>query len=501
MLFNSYGFVFLFFPLVLAGYAICQRAVRGLSGGRWGSLFGKLFLFAASLVFYGWSHPGSLPVLLGSMAFNYGLYRQMEGSLRKKTVLAAGVAFHLALLACFKYLGLGGAAPLGISFFTFTQIAFLAEGFRGNLKQVKALSYGLYVSFFPKVMQGPIALPEEMLGQFDKEKEGTGWEGIYRNLYLFVLGLFKKVLIADTLGSAADFGYANLSALNAGDGLVVMLSYTLQLYFDFSGYCDMAMGIGGMLGISLPLNFRSPYKASNILEFWKGWHITLTKFFTQYVYIPLGGSRRGKIRTYLNTLLVFFLSGIWHGAGWQFIVWGLMHGILYVLTRIYGDWRKGRNGRPGDGERSGSGDKGDKKPHLPGGGLCHCLKVFLTFLYVNIAWIFFRAPSLKEALTLVRTIGGFSFGKINWNLAGCFNLEEFWYVIKILGLDRWQYGHYLLMALILAGTLLLVFFGKTAREYADKAKPGALNGMVMALLFFWSVLSFSGVSSFLYVNF
>ena len=129
------------------------------------------------------------------------------------------------------------------------------------------------------------------------------------------------------------------------------------------------------------------------------------------------------------------------------------------------------------------------------------MKVFLTFLYVNIAWIFFRAPSLKEALTLVRTIGGFSFGKINWNLAGCFNLEEFWYVIKILGLDRWQYGHYLLMALILAGTLLLVFFGKTAREYADKAKPGALNGMVMALLFFWSVLSFSGVSSFLYVNF
>lgn len=498
MLFNSYGFVFLFFPLALAGYSLSRKAGTLFRGGIYASGLRKLYLFGVSLLFYGCLYPEYLPVLIGSMAVNYGLYCQMAdcgsrpgtadgqagGRLcrNKKAALLAGLAVNLGALACFKYVGTGEFVPLGISFYTFTQIAFLMEAYRGNLKQVSALSYGLYVSFFPKMIQGPIALPGEMLPQFQKSWQKADWEQVYRNLYLFVLGLFKKVLIADTLGKAADFGYANPGALNSGDGLIVMLAYTLQLYFDFSGYCDMAMGIAGMFGISLPLNFQSPYKASNILEFWKRWHMTLTGFFTKYLYIPLGGSRKGKARTYLNCLLVFLVSGIWHGAGWQFLVWGLMHGVLDVITRIWMDFK--RDKRAGSAKKAG-----------------HAAGVFFTFLYVNVAWIFFRAPSVKEAVGMLQTIFSCSFGKINRELAGCFNLDEFWYVIKVLGLDGWQYAHYILMALILVILLLIVFFGKTAAEYVSTVKPNAVNTAVMAIMLVWSILSFSQVSSFLYVNF
>ncbi len=490
MLFNSYGFLFVFFPLVLVGYYICQKKGARFKGGVYQVSLGNAFLFIASLIFYGWQHPEYLPVLVASMAAGYGFCRQMERAGNKKTVLVMGLTFHLAVLACFKYSGTGEFVPLGVSFFTFTQIAFLMECYRGNIKHTGALSYGLYVSFFPKMIQGPIALPDEMLSQFEKVKKQVDWERVYRSLYLFVLGLFKKVLIADTLGKAADFGYANLAALNSGDGIIVMLSYTLQLYFDFSGYCDMAMGIAEILGIELPLNFDSPYKASNIMEFWKGWHITLTRFFTKYLYIPLGGSRKGKGRTYLNCLIVFFLSGIWHGAGWQFIVWGMMHGVLYALTRACKD--------AGIGDRI---RRRAKTKAVRTGKIRHTICVLLTFLYVNVAWIFFRAPSVKEALSLIKTIFSFHFGRINWDLADCFNLDEFWYVIKVLRLDGWQYANYILMVLILAAVLLLVFFGENAASFVKKVRPGVIHVMFMVILFVWSVVSLSGVSSFLYVNF
>lgn len=484
MLFNSYGFLFLFLPLALVGFGICKWLGRKLWGEADKGRLGILFLLGASFVFYGWNRPAYLPVLVCSMAVNYGLSWQMERTPHKKQTLAAGVLFNVGALACFKYLGTGDFVPLGVSFFTFTQIAFLMECYRGSLKGVKALPYGLYVSFFPKIMQGPIALPEEMLPQFENVPQKADWERIFRCLYLFIIGLFKKVLIADTLGKGVDFGYANLAALNAGDGLIVMLSYTLQLYFDFSGYCDMAMGIAGLFGFDLPLNFDSPYKASNIMEFWKGWHITLTRFFTKYLYIPLGGNRKGKGRTYLNCLMVFLVSGIWHGSGLQFVVWGMMHGILFVVTRAWKDRRR----------EKGKEKSGENKIVR---GIC----VLLTFLYVNGAWIFFRAPSVQEGLALFGKIFSGGFGRINWELAGCYNLDEFWYVIKVLGVDRLPCAHYILMFLFLALLLLVVFFGQNAVNIAKKAKPGVWNILIMTILLVWSVLSFSGVSSFLYVNF
>lgn len=484
MLFNSYGFVFIFFPLAFAGYCFSMAVGRKFWGGVYGRGFGNVFLLSASLIFYGWIHPEYLPVLICSMAFNYELYWQMEKAEHKKWVLAAGILLNLGALACFKYMTAASFVPLGISFYTFSQIAFLMECYRGNLKGINALSYGLYVSFFPKMVQGPIALPKEMLPQFGKSVKLIDWERIYRGLYLFVLGLGKKVLLADTLGKAVDFGYANLAALNSGDGLIVMLSYTLQIYFDFSGYCDMAMGIAGVFGYELPLNFDSPYQASDIMGFWKGWHITLTRFFTKYLYVPMGGNRKGKGRTYFNCLLVFLVSGIWHGAGWQFILWGFLHGILYVFTRAWKDFRRDM----------GAPENEQKK-------VWHVIGVFFTFLYVNVAWIFFRASSVEEALILLRTIVSGRFGQINWDLAGCFQMDEFWYMIKVAGIDRWQYAHYMLMVCFLSVLLLLVFFGKNAVHFVRKVKPGVVNALFMAIIFVWSVLSFSGVSSFLYVNF
>ena len=484
MLFNSYSFVFLFFPLCILGFYICRK-IGEKTGKDW---LPKAFLLLFSLWFYGFSGPENLPAILLSMAVNYGLSFWMGKTDRKKPLLVTGLILNVGALFCFKYTG-ASYVPLAISFFTFSQIAFLMECYRGTLGKVSALDYSVYVTFFPKLMEGPIALPDEMLSRIrtimDRKYD---WERMFRGFSLFTLGLAKKVLIADTLGKAADYGYTNLASLNSGDALIVMLSYTLQLYFDFSGYCDMAMGAAGCLGFELPLNFDSPYKAGNIIEFWKGWHITLTRFFTRYLYIPLGGNRKGKARMYLNTLLVFLISGIWHGKGLTFIIWGMMHGVLYVVTRWYRERRKDRD--IVHGVAHGAGKKAGR-----------ILAVFVTFLYVNVAWVFFRAPDLKEALALLKTIISCNFARINRNLAGCFHLDEFWYVIKVLHLDSWQYAHYILMVLMLLFALLLVFFAKTAVTVSGKIKPTVVNTVLLAVLFVWCVVTFSEVSTFLYFNF
>lgn len=476
MLFNSYPFVFLFFPLCVLGYYICKRITDRTGKNR----LPKVFLLAMSLWFYGFLEPANLPALLISMAVNYGICFFMEKAGNKKKLLITGLIVNLGALVFFKYTGFS-YTPFGISFFTFSQIAFLMECYRGTLKQVDPLDYSVYITFFPKLMEGPIALPEEMFSQLkEMGRKKFDWERVFRGLALFVMGLAKKVLIADTLGKAVEYGYTDLAALNSLDAVIVMLSYTLQLYFDFSGYCDMAMGIAGCLSFELPLNFDSPYKAGNIIDFWKGWHITLTRFFTKYLYIPLGGNRKGKTRTYLNVLIVFLISGIWHGKGLTFIVWGMMHGLLYVATRWYQERKKDNGGK-------------EKKAGV--------LSVLLTFLYVNIAWVFFRAPSVKEAVLLLKTMLSCNFTRINWNLAGCFNLDEFWYVIKVLHIDSWQYAHYILMVLILLFALVLVFFAKTAVAVSGKIKPTVISAVLLSVLFVWCVVTFSEVSTFLYFNF
>lgn len=493
MLFNSYGFVFAFFPLTFVFYYACRGIAPKNSGGRNTGDFGTrtplLVLLLASLLFYSWKHPEYLPVLLGSMAVNYLLSDLMDrdSGKGKKAALIAGLVFNLGLLLVFKYMDTGGFVPLGISFFTFTQIAFLMERYRGNLIKVSMLSYGLYVSFFPKVMQGPIALPGELLAQFEnrlyrKKEQGRSleWERVYRGLCLFVPGLFKKVLIADTLGKAADFGYANLTALNSGDALIVMLSYTLQLYFDFSGYCDMAYGIGQMLNIELPLNFHSPYKAESISDFWDRWHITLTKFFTKYVYIPLGGSRKGNLRTCINIMLVFLLSGFWHGANWTFVLWGVLNGILMVLERVF---KKGI----------------EKVPKL--------LRRGITFILIVFLWSIFRAPTVAHEKVLLTQIGLWKFGAAAAEFTEYFNeLTE----IRFLGrfglqgmIDAYPAIPFLVFLFFLLAAVW--FFKNTGEKTEELAFTDTKRyGFKMAeavLLLTWSILSLSEISEFIYFNF
>lgn len=566
MVFNSFSFLFAYLPIVLILFWVSRRYL----GRQWADVC----LIVASLVFYGWNYPKCLPVLLGSLIVNYAwgcfLYRDLtkkpkaargkaveknaektvaktvekNGSVpddfnrRRKCMLGAGIVLNVAVLGFFKYARLLPAlqgieldAP-GISFFTFTQIAFLVETYRRNIVPMGMSEYGLYVSFFPKLMQGPIMLPEDFQAQRSDEKsteqrsnrkltEGekkrtravfedlalrsaqTGdewWEKLLRNVILISLGLFKKVILADTLGQAVAAGFENVAALHAVDAWVVMLSYTLQLYFDFSGYCDIAMGVAAFFGYDLPLNFDSPYKAVNIMDFWKRWHKTLTDFLTKYVYIPLGGNRKGAFRMYVNFLIVFLVSGIWHGAGWQFVVWGMMHGTLYVITRAASGYSRRKEAQVAGGRTVREGCTNTNNHGLLR-RLSHGVRVLLTFLYVNIAWVFFRASSVKEGVQFLRRLLTGGTGKVSRSIAEAFNLDEFWYVIKVLHLDRLSDSYFYVMVLFLIVCLLFIWVSPNAVQIAKKCRLNAAVVLLAAVLFVWSVISFSGVSTFLYFNF
>lgn len=502
MLFNSYIFVFLFFPICLIGYyGLVHRGRKKAA---------QIFLTAMSFWFYGYFRITYLLIMLVSIAGNYLFHRLLSRELprsRAKMLLGGAVAANLLVLFYIKYYdffvsnvnAVFGASfvlkhillPLGISFFTFQQIGFLVDTYRGEIRNCAFWPYALFVSFFPQLIAGPIVSQSEMLCQFESMTERKfQWERFARGFTLFTLGLFKKVILADTLGAGVDYGYLNIEILGRMDAVVVILSYALQLYFDFSGYCDMARGVGGMLGIDIPVNFYSPYKAVNIIDFWKRWHITLNRFFTRYVYIPLGGNRKGHARMYGNLLFVFLLSGLWHGAGWNFILWGLLHGVLYVLTRWQQEHFSVR-----------------RKLKMTQEATCKmtCVSVVLfricLFVYVSIAWVYFRAENIAQANRLLLTAVRGSFERVSLSLAECFSLDEFWYILKVLHLDGMPYSRHLLMFFMLGVGVILAMFCENAAEIAERIKGKAVSAMLFGILFVWCVLSFSRVSAFLYFNF
>lgn len=379
--------------------------------------------------------------------------------------------------------------PLGISFFTFQQISFLADTYRGELKECSFADYALFVSFFPQLIAGPIVTHNEMLPQF--KEIGTKCfdeDNFCRGLYIFILGMGKKVLIADTFGMAVDAGYGMVEQLGSVDAVLVMLFYTLQLYFDFSGYCDIAIGIGKMMGMEIALNFNSPYKACNIIDFWKRWHITLSRFFTKNIYIPLGGNRRGNARMYANLFLVFFFSGLWHGAGWNYILWGVMHGVLYCVTRW---WQK----------RAKKKEKTNAEPGAMSLKIVSVFNVFLTFFYVNVAWVFFRSESIGQAIDLFRRMFTGGIALPQKVLYDAFNLDEFWYVMKVLHLTNFTFSNYILMIVFTVVIIFVTFFGGNVHELAKKWKMSWISAAALAGIFIWCVVSLSGVSTFLYFNF
>lgn len=478
MSFNSFGFILAFLPVTLLIYWMLRKK------GQYGP--SVWFLVLASVFFYCVNFPEGIVPFALSLAVNYLLAGRILKT-GKRSYLAAGIVFDVILLCVFKYTVLVFpeassilSAP-GISFYTFAQIALLCECSAGTVRELSLKEYSFLMTFFPKITQGPITLPGDMLPQ-KNGRECVDLETIYRSILLFTLGCFKKVIIADTLGSAVDYGFTNLESMHTGEALIVMLSYTLQLYFDFSGYCDMASAIAALFGFELPVNFDSPYKAHNISEFWKRWHISLTRFLTKYVYIPLGGNRKGLRRTCINILIVFLVSGLWHGAGITFIIWGMMHGALMLIYRLYHTHKK---------------ESEEKNPGLFVGAL----SVILTFLYVNAAWVFFRAPSLKDAASLFGSMGELWFPRFNYGLAKCFNIEELWYVIKILHLDGFSNSIYILMFAILGVLLAAVFFAPNAATFAKKCRVSWRTSILIIILGLWCLLSFEGVATYLYVNF
>lgn len=405
MLFNSVEFLFLFLPVLLLVF---------FRLGRYSMRAGAAWLTACSLFFYAWWNPTYLGLLLASIVFNYTVgYRLAQGddvgSRRRKWLLAFGVGADLALLGYYKYadfsLGIVNATlgtayplagivlPLGISFFTFTQIAFLVDSAQGKAREFNFIHYSLFVTYFPHLIAGPVLHHKEMMPQFTRPSTYRfQLENFTAGLTMFALGLFKKVVLADGVAPYASLVF---KAAEQGEPLGLLqgwggaLAYTLQLYFDFSGYCDMAIGLSFLLGVRLPLNFNSPYKAANIADFWRRWHMTLSRFLRDYLYIPLGGNRKGVSWRYVNLMVTMLLGGLWHGAGWTFVIWGGLHGLYLVLHQ---GWQAICRLRGWDAAlRTGAG---------------HVLSVLLTFLAVVVGWVFFRASTLDSALRVLRAMWG-----------------------------------------------------------------------------------------------
>ena len=484
MLFNSYIFILLFFPLALACY-------YGLNRFRHFEL-SKIFLVVMSLWFYAYFHPSYIFIILSSICVNYlfsKLMRYKPGM--KRFFLVSGIVFNIALLFVFKYLGftvsiINGAfdlsvaipailMPLGISFYTFQQISYLIDSSRNEVVKHSFTDYCLFVSFFPQLVAGPIVKQADMIPQFADATRKTFDDSYFaKGIFRFSKGLAKKVLLADTLSAAVDYGYMHVVTMSTFESWIVAVMYSLQLYFDFSGYCDMACGIANCFHIDLPENFNIPYFATSISDFWKRWHITLTSFLTKYVYIPLGGNRKGRARTLINILIVYLLSGIWHGADWSFIVWGMMHGIALCLYRLFGkSW--------------------DKLPAF--------IKVFFTFIFVTVAWVFFRAEDLSQAFGFLKVMFSARGASLSTVFLEEFNVIELTYIEDHIHAPGAFSGLFpMINMLIISVVCLLVLFSEK-RSAGKKFVPTGKNAILCTVLIVWSVISFSGVSEFLYFNF
>lgn len=489
MLFNSYIFILFFLPVTLIVYFLLNRTNKYVLSNVW--------LICMSLWFYAYFNTSYIVIILLSISGNYIvsriLYTEYVNTNKwiKRLVLIVGILINVGSIFYFKYFDFfisnvnalfnqtfelkNVLLPLGISFFTFQQISYLVDSYRGETKDYGFVEYALFVSFFPQLIAGPIVLHSEVIPQFrNKEQRKFNHDNMAKGLYIFAVGLFKKVLIADTFAKAVNWGFSSYMNISSMDSFLVSLCYTFQLYFDFSGYCDMAVGIGNMFNIKLPNNFNSPYKATSITDFWSRWHMSLTRFLRQYVYIPLGGNRKGKVRTYVNIMIVFLVSGIWHGANWTFIIWGIIHGAANCLNRVFKNtWAKVGN----------------------------ITQWFLTFMFINFTWIIFRADSISQAKYIIKKILSFDSMYVSSGLYECFKMTEFTFLEEKFSLFSYLpsriTGFYMWSMLAIAFFVILNF--KNVSEI--KFKPTAGRAIVTVVFVIWAVLSLSGISTFLYFNF
>jgi len=504
MLFNSPVYIFLFLPAaVFVYFFLTRKHLIHLS---------KVWLVMASLFFYGYWNPVYLILITASMLVNFFLGTTLHrtrgepkprtpGLSRRKIILLSGIVINLSLLGYFKYAdffieninllfstgmpALNLALPLAISFFTFQQIAYLVDCYKEDTQEYDFLNYCLFVTFFPQLIAGPIVHHKQMMPQFMRLKNSlVNWTNIAAGIFIFSVGLFKKTVIADSFSVWANAGFDAGIQLSFFEAWGSSISYTLQIYYDFSGYTDMAIGAALLFNIRLPINFNSPYKALNIQDFWRRWHITLSTWLRDYIYIPLGGNRSGHSRAYLNILITFFLGGLWHGAGWSFIIWGALHGLAVAGHRLWSH-------------------AGLKMPVF----LAWCS----TIMFVNITWVFFRAENLESAQLMLKGMFDLEGVKFSPGFVDVLTRLTHW---ELLAPD-WIKGDYLipiemagyglvfaLVAFLLPNTVemirLVPYRGKLA------FKTTAITAILTGMLFFFAVMTFIGnpePSEFLYFNF
>ena len=456
MVFNSYNFILFFVPIVLITYYLSLKVKK--------KALPQCVLIVASIVFYITFGIYHALFILGSLFVNYLLSfisNKTEKMKVKKVVLISSIILNIIALISTKYLnffyssiveifnGQGSIldlfVPLGISYTTFQQIAYQVDTYRGETKTINFLEYSVFILFFVKALCGPIILQSEFVTQLKDEKTYTpNYDNLARGLYVFIIGLAKKVLIADVLASVVNSGYSDIPSLSSIDALLVILGYTFQIYFDFSGCCDMACGLSQMFNLKIINNFENPYQTNNILDFWKKWHISLTSFLRKYLYFPLGGNRKGKTRTLINIMIIFLVSGLWHGANWTFIVWGALHGIANILMRVYGKYYN--------------------KMHS-------IIKWVLNFAFINLSWIFFRADTLKDAFLMINQLF----------TGGLFFSLTFSYICYILA----------------SFFIILLFKSKTNKTF----NTNTYRLIFASILLVICLLNFNQNISFIYVNF
>ena len=472
MLFNSYEFIFLFLPITLIVYFTLNRFDKNRLAKGW--------LVLASFYFYSYFNKKYLILIVASIVVNYFVGKLLEEKkdiVVRKILLICGVIFNVGMIGYYKYYDffveninyifkinlplLHILLPLGISFFTFQQLSFVVDSYYRKNLRYDFLSYALFVTFFPQLIAGPIVLPTEMLPQFESEEnKKINWANMNRGLYIFSIGLAKKVIIADSIASFANAGFDMMENLNFVEAWLTSISYTLQLYFDFSGYCDMAIGIGLMFNILLPINFNSPYKSTNIQEFWQKWHMTLGRFLANYLYIPLGGNRKGEKRTLLNLLIVFLISGIWHGAGWNFIIWGMLHGICILIHRVWKNSKRKMN---------------------------KFIGWFITMNLVNIFWIFFRAKDLASAFKVIK--GMFDISHIKSFLS-----------LEFIKYTSTELGNKITMIFLII-SIIIILFPKNSLNRIKNFKESKYNIIELSIYMSLGIVFINRVSKFLYFNF
>lgn len=523
MLFNSYIFVLVFLPITLAGWYTLNKIKK--------CKLALAFLTIMSLWFYGYFNINYLFIIVGSILGNYVLsgflahfelkelrtLETLEATCKKngqndsvpakirtirRIVMVAGVILNLGILFYYKYFDFfienvnaifkvdfnlrNILLPLGISFFTFQQLSYIIDRGLGRAEHYRFLDYAAFVTFFPQLVAGPIVLHTELVPQFsrsyDKQFDGRMF---YDGIISFVLGLSKKVLLADSLAVIANYGFDNALYLDTFSTICVLAAYSLELYFDFSGYSDMAIGLGYMFGITLPVNFNSPYKSYSLKNLWSRWHITLTRFMTTYVYIPLGGNRKGRIRTLVNVFIVFLLSGLWHGAAWTYIVWGALTGIIVVWDNL------GIIGFSSE-------EKHPARIVLP-----KWLGVIFTNIAFTMLLIPFRSPDLATAMQLCRNfIKGWT-GNLLKLADATIDYSEIYVVDLLIRKGAPQYltiAHVIIMLLLVALGVFVVTRKNVAEIIKEYGKSKILAAFI-AVLLVYCIVSFSQVGTFIYFNF